>query len=111
MKKNILPLLVVLTVSSFANASGIPWETEGWRGMSNSSMTGTLFTSVSPSYTTEKLHKEIVEAKEDISYFVASEGEVRTARFESALTWVKQNFAVGSASDLEIAQALLNDLK
>jgi|GEM_PF-1662126 Protein of unknown function (DUF2388). len=108
MKKTILPLLAVLTVSSFANASGWPsCETFSCKTFEFSFTTVGITSSALPTDALSDNYKEIIAAKEDISYFVASEGEVRTARFEVALSWVKQNFNTAGASDLQIANEML----
>ena len=110
MKKNVMTVLALLTVTSIANASGAPWPTEGFEGALVSTSSASLGTTFFPSETTDKFDKQVVEAKEDIAYFVSSEGQVRTARFENALSYVKQNFQTEGASDLEIASEILATL-
>jgi len=51
--------------------------------------------------------KLIMAAREDAAYFVASEGEVRTAKMEEVLQVIRLGNPQGQASDYEIAQALL----
>ncbi|MNL30779.1 hypothetical protein D3C87_1525370 [compost metagenome] len=110
MKKNVMTLLAVLTLASMAQASGAPWPTEGFDGATVSTTSASLATTFFPSESSDKFDKEIVEAKEDITYFVSSNGEVRTARFEKAIALTKQKFNVANATDMEISQALLTEL-
>ena len=51
--------------------------------------------------------KLVLEAQEDASYFVASEGEVRTARLEVALRAFRQDNPQHQVSDFELAQWIL----
>ena len=51
--------------------------------------------------------KVILAAKEDATYFVASEGEVRTARFETAVNAFYQDNPQHQASEMDLAQWIL----
>ena len=52
--------------------------------------------------------KLVREAREDAAGFVASEGQVRSARLEAALRVMRENDpAARQASDLELARAIL----
>lgn len=51
--------------------------------------------------------KLIVAAQDDAAAFIASDGELRGARLESALMALRQAQPKLSASDLELAQAIL----
>ena len=108
MKNNVIVLFALLTVTSLANASGMPvCENFSCKTFEFSFTTVGITSSVLPTDALSDNYKEIIAAKEDISYFVASEGEVRTARFEVALSWVKQNFNTAGATDLQIANEML----
>ncbi|MCI0992420.1 DUF2388 domain-containing protein [Pseudomonas corrugata] len=52
-------------------------------------------------------HKLIVAARDDAAAFVASEGQLRGARLESALAYLRQTQPKLHVSDLELAQAIL----
>lgn len=51
--------------------------------------------------------KVILEAKEDASYFVASDGEIRTPKLERAIQAFHQDNPKITASDVEIAAFIL----
>ncbi|WP_347903064.1 DUF2388 domain-containing protein [Pseudomonas purpurea] len=52
-------------------------------------------------------HKLLLAAQDDAAAFVASEGQLRGARLESALAYLRQTQPKLHASDLELAQAIL----
>lgn len=52
-------------------------------------------------------HKIVAVARDDAAAFVASEGQLRGARLESALDYLRQTRPKLHASDLELAQAIL----
>jgi uncharacterized protein (TIGR02448 family) len=51
--------------------------------------------------------KLILAAQDDAAAFVATDGQLRGAQLESALTQLRQRFQNLHASDLELAQAIL----
>lgn len=52
--------------------------------------------------------KVVLDARDDAAGFVASEGRIRGARLEAALLLMRErNEAARSASDLELAKAIL----
>ena len=51
--------------------------------------------------------KLIIAAQDDAAVFVASDGQLRGARLESALAYMRQSRPKLHASDLELAQAIL----
>lgn len=59
---------------------------------------------------TSDVKKTIGESKEDIMYFVATDGAVRTARLEQALDFVRELSGDKNSSDLDLANAVLADL-
>ncbi|MNS79958.1 hypothetical protein D3C72_1136240 [compost metagenome] len=54
--------------------------------------------------------KMVLEAQEDLAYFIASEGQERPARLGRALEYVRQTVDVGAASDIEIATRILGSI-
>ena len=92
--------LLSFAISNTALARGAPWV---WTAI------GTTY---SPSITTDLItysvkHK-IVQAQDDAAYFVATEGEVKGAQLDEALSYLRQtNPELNNASDLEIAAAIL----
>ncbi|QYN01685.1 DUF2388 domain-containing protein [Pseudomonas protegens] len=52
-------------------------------------------------------HKLLLAAQDDAAAFVATDGQLRSARLESALEYLRQDPAKLHASDLELAQAIL----
>lgn len=68
---------------------------------------------VATSYVTSQLtsqpfeNKLVVEARDEAASFVASAGQVHGARLEAALRWLRHSQPALSASDLELAQAIL----
>lgn len=52
-------------------------------------------------------NKLVMAARDDAAAFVASEGELRGARLESALHQLRKTQAKLHASDLELAEAIL----
>jgi uncharacterized protein (TIGR02448 family) len=51
--------------------------------------------------------KLLLAARDDAAAFVASDGQMRGARLESALAYLRQSQPKLHASDLELAQAIL----
>ncbi|PAU60673.1 holliday junction resolvasome, helicase subunit [Pseudomonas sp. PIC25] len=51
--------------------------------------------------------KVVLAAREDAASFVASQGEIRGARLEAALTHIREQAPHLAASDLQLAQAIL----
>ena len=51
--------------------------------------------------------KLIIAAQDDAAVFVASDGQLRGARLESAIEYLRQSRPKLHASDLELAQAIL----
>ena len=64
-----------------------------------------IYTAASVSNSTLKL---LIAAKEDAAFFIATEGEQRTARLESALNAVHVENPTLAASDLDLAQFILS---
>ncbi|MHC8303585.1 DUF2388 domain-containing protein [Pseudomonas sp. PB3P13] len=51
--------------------------------------------------------KLLLDAQDDAAAFIASDGELRGARLESALSYLRRTEPKLPASDLELAQAIL----
>jgi Protein of unknown function (DUF2388). len=105
MKKMILMTAAVLSMNAVALADAS--DDLAYITFMGEGTTSSPFYALSYSFNT-KMPKVILEASEDINAFVASEGVVRTVRFENALNYVKSNFETTNVSDLEIAQELLS---
>ena len=52
-------------------------------------------------------NKLVIEARDEAASFVASGGQTHGARLEAALRWLRQGRPELTASDLELAQAIL----
>jgi len=52
-------------------------------------------------------NKLVVEARDEAASFVASGGQVHGVRLEAALRWLRHSRPELTASDLELAQAIL----
>jgi uncharacterized protein (TIGR02448 family) len=52
-------------------------------------------------------HKLLLAAQDDAAAFIASDGQLRGARLESALNYLRRTQPKLHASDLELAQAIL----
>jgi uncharacterized protein (TIGR02448 family) len=52
-------------------------------------------------------HKLLLAARDDAAAFIASDGQLRGAQLESALSYLRQHQPKLHASDLELAQAIL----
>ncbi|MNT00233.1 hypothetical protein D3C72_1346570 [compost metagenome] len=66
---------------------------------------GVIYTTASFSGETQKL---ILAAKEDAAFYVATEGQAHTARLDSALKSMRNENPTLQASDLHLAQVILN---
>lgn len=103
-------ILMTLTMLSLtAQAGTVIDQMESTQDMSLSPLATSVMTTWITACTIDEC-KVVVEAQEDLAYFVASEGAVRTAKFESIVTWARSNFELSSANDLAVAQALLGTL-
>ncbi|MNL51633.1 hypothetical protein D3C87_1747440 [compost metagenome] len=115
MKKYIAVALLVLSSSiSLAQDSSIsgsimtfgPWTTYSYTP--NGSTSEGMYSDVELSFTDVNDRKIILRAKEDAGVFVATAGEVETARFIQAVQVVKKNIpAANEAEVLEIAQFII----
>lgn len=52
-------------------------------------------------------NKLVVDSRDDAAQFIASQGEIRAARLEAALLWLRKDQSRRAASDLELAEAIL----
>ena len=73
----------------------------------------TLAGTVASGYVTSQLtslpfeNKLIVDARDEAASFVASAGQLHGARLEAALRWMREQQPGLTASDLELAEAIL----
>lgn len=94
----IAPLLLPLCWISQAQASTLDLTTQSL---------------VATAYATSKVtsapfdHKLLLAAQDDAAAFIATDGELRGAQLESALTYLRHVQPKLNASDLELAQAIL----
>ncbi|MNS92677.1 hypothetical protein D3C72_1268200 [compost metagenome] len=116
MKKATLALALVTVVGSFANAGDpiIPNDFGQKLVLAGITFSPTL-TLMAPFYSSEattqgKLNK-VVQAREDIAYFVASEGAVRTVNFNEAMATVREVTGDNQSQDMDLAQAILAELQ
>ncbi|MFS4458029.1 DUF2388 domain-containing protein [Bdellovibrio sp. HCB2-146] len=54
-----------------------------------------------------KVCRVVAAAQDDLHYFVASKGEVRTAQFEEAIRVVREHFQDQTTSDYDLAVSLV----
>jgi uncharacterized protein (TIGR02448 family) len=52
-------------------------------------------------------NKIVQQARDDAASFVASNGDIRGARLESALVWIRGQLPTLQATDTQLAQAIL----
>jgi len=52
-------------------------------------------------------NKIVQQAKDDAASFVATEGQIRGARLESALSWIRGQMPGLQGTDIELAKAIL----
>ncbi|AKS07156.1 MULTISPECIES: DUF2388 domain-containing protein [Pseudomonas] len=84
----------------------------GWSPLS-SAFDLTTQSTVASAYATSKVtsapfdKKVIMAAQDDAAAFIATDGQWRGARLESALDYLRRNQPKLNASDLELAQAIL----
>jgi uncharacterized protein (TIGR02448 family) len=102
-KKIGFAVIAISTLSTMAPAYGASDKLEA-------TTMSPFATTFGPTLTTSYARKEIVAAQDDIANFVASNGKIRTARFENAMAIVRQMNNVQAAQDMELAQAVLADL-
>ncbi|WP_447096135.1 DUF2388 domain-containing protein [Pseudomonas sp. CF10PS3] len=84
----------------------------GWSSLA-SAFDLTIQSTVASAYATSKVtsapfdRKVVVAAQDDAAAFIATDGQWRGARLESALDYLRRNQPKLHASDLELAQAIL----
>lgn len=114
MKKIILTLAIIsATLNQSAHAGGITLPSEN----EMSSMSVVLlptYVTFSPTMALSDLSdqkKIVMRAHDDIAYFVATDGAVRTARFNQALAVVREMSGDQSSQDMELAEAILSEAR
>lgn len=98
----ILGAASLLTVAASASASSFLATTDTL----GASLANSVETTSDASFSLRD-DKRIVQAHADAASFVASNGEIRGARLEAALVFLRAQPAVAGHSDLELAQAIV----
>lgn len=93
--------LAVTVLALIALPAGSAMADTFWRNVISSGAT------TASTYVTFKDHKLIVAAREDASSFVASDGQIRGPYLEAALRQVRADNPGLTASDEELASAIL----
>lgn len=93
--------LAVTVLALIALPAGSAMADSFWRNVISSGAT------TASTYVTFKDHKLIVAAREDASSFVASDGQIRGPYLEAALRQVRADNPGLTASDEELASAIL----
>jgi uncharacterized protein (TIGR02448 family) len=115
MKNLILSLALVTAITSTAQAA------DDYKGIYGAMGTTVMLTSfpLIPLFittdfavdgefnSTEGLAKKVVEAQDDLTYFVATEGEYQNARIDNVLKAVRESFRNFNGSDMELAMGLI----
>lgn len=92
----IAPLLIATCWASSAQAFDLTTQSSVITAYATSQVTSAPFD-----------HKLLLAAQDDAAAFIATDGQLRGARLESALRYLRQHQAKLHASDLELAQAIL----
>ncbi|KAB0485871.1 conserverd hypothetical protein [Pseudomonas reinekei] len=95
----------VLPVFFAATCSGSAYAFDAF----NLSTQGTVASGYATSLVTSAPfdHKLLLAARDDAAAFIASDGQLRGAQLESALSYLRRTQPKLHASDLELAQAIL----
>ncbi|CAM3330572.1 ribonucleotide reductase [Pseudomonas floridensis] len=94
--------LAVATVALLSIPMGSAMADSFWRNVISSGAT------TGSTYLTFKDHKLIVAAQDDAGSFVASEGSIRGPFLEAAIQQVRQDNPGLKATDMELANAILD---
>ncbi|ROL82450.1 Holliday junction resolvase [Pseudomonas protegens] len=90
------PLLIAVCWASWVQAFDLTTQSSVITAYATSQVTSAPFD-----------HKLLLAAQDDAAAFIATDGQLRGARLESALKYLRQHQAKLHASDLELAQAIL----
>ena len=96
LSRPVLAVIAILSISTQVQAFDVTTQSLVKTGYATSQVTTGPFDS-----------KLIIAAQDDAAVFVASDGQLRGARLESALAYLRQTRPKLHASDLELAQAIL----
>ncbi|MCD9027696.1 DUF2388 domain-containing protein [Luteimonas sp. BDR2-5] len=97
-----------LSISALLALASAPLLASSFAGTTAQGASAGSSASSASSASTSGNDKRIVQAREDAAGFVASAGQLRTARLEAALQLLReQDPDVGLASDLQLARAIL----
>lgn len=100
---HILGLAALLTVSATASATSFVVTTDAVVGAVGATSEAT--SDVSSSFTDDKI---VLAARDDAAAFVASQGEIRGVRLESALQHIRQQIPALHGDDMQLAAAILS---
>ncbi|VVP71113.1 hypothetical protein PS910_00799 [Pseudomonas fluorescens] len=92
----LLPLLFAIAGMGTAHAMDVTTQTLVMSGYVTSQVTTAPFD-----------RKLVLEARDDAAAFIASDGRIRGARLQAALTSLHERYPRQSADDLELARAIL----
>ncbi|CAG8869043.1 hypothetical protein PS627_03347 [Pseudomonas fluorescens] len=92
----LLPLLFAIAGMGTAHALDVTTQTLVMSGYVTSQVTTAPFD-----------RKLVLEARDDAAAFIASDGRIRGARLQAALTSLHERYPRQSADDLELARAIL----
>ena len=92
----------VLTLAANANASSLIMTTDSIVGALKASSDAT--SDVTSSFRDDKI---VLAARDDAASFVASEGDIRGVKLESALDHIRHQAPQLNATDAQLAQAIL----
>lgn len=99
-------LVALLAVAGSASAESFVGSTEALgRGLKNSV---NAITDTTRGTSNAADNKVVAAAREDAASFVASNGEIRSVRLEAALQHLRQHDTGLQASDMQLAEAILN---
>jgi Protein of unknown function (DUF2388). len=117
MKRIVLPLVLLASVAAQANnpadATAAPFILSGASTYVVGYLTlqAAVVTTAGPFISTIAIsggqYKVLKAAQEDAGFFIATEGDVRTANLQNALNLVRELAPAYPGSDIEIAQSIL----
>jgi uncharacterized protein (TIGR02448 family) len=98
-----LSLAALLTLTGTASATSFVVTTDAVVGAVGA--TSEASSDVSSSFTDDKI---VLAARDDAAAFVASQGDIRGARLESALQHIRQQVPTLQGDDMQLATAILS---
>ncbi|MDD0977018.1 DUF2388 domain-containing protein [Pseudomonas fontis] len=101
-RSHLLGAALLLTLASAANATSFVVTTDAVVGSVAATTDAT--SDVSSSFRDDKI---VRAARDDAASFVASQGDIRGVKLESAFAHIRQQAPTLQASDVQLAQAIL----